>query len=415
MEKGLAKRHLEDGTLVLYDLTSTYFEGRCCPLARIGYSRDGKKNRLQIVFGLLCSAQGCPVAVEVFEGNTADPATLKSQVRKLQNRFGLRHVVIVGDRGMITEARIREDLKPAQGLDWITALRAPAIRRLVEEKALQLSLFDTRDLAEISSSAYPGERLVACLNPLLADERARKREALLQSTEKELQKIATATARKRRPLKGKDKIGMRVGKVLGRFKVQKHFRIEITDSSFCYQRDQARIAAEVALDGIYVIRTSLPKQRMSATDVVRSYKQLSRVERAFRCIKTVDLKVRPIFHRLADRVRAHVFLCVLAYYVEWHMRRALAPLLFDDQDPQPQSSPVAPARRSPGALAKLASRSTEDGMTVQSFRGLLGDLATLAKNRIRLHGVDEATFDMLTRPTPLQRRAFELLDVSPAL
>ena len=415
VEKGLAKRHLEDGTLVLYDLTSTYFEGRCCPLARIGYSRDGKKNRLQIVFGLLCSAQGCPVAVEVFEGNTADPATLKSQVRKLQNRFGLRHVVIVGDRGMITEARIREDLKPAQGLDWITALRAPAIRRLVEEKALQLSLFDTRDLAEISSSAYPGERLVACLNPLLADERARKREALLQSTEKELQKIATATARKRRPLKGKDKIGMRVGKVLGRFKVQKHFRIEITDSSFCYQRDQARIAAEVALDGIYVIRTSLPKQRMSATDVVRSYKQLSRVERAFRCIKTVDLKVRPIFHRLADRVRAHVFLCVLAYYVEWHMRRALAPLLFDDQDPQPQSSPVAPARRSPGALAKLASRSTEDGMTVQSFRGLLGDLATLAKNRIRLHGVDEATFDMLTRPTPLQRRAFELLDVSPAL
>jgi transposase len=418
IETALARRHLDDHTLVLYDVTSTYFEGRTCPLGRLGHSRDGRRDRLQIVFGLLTNAQGCPVAVEVFPGNTADPSTLAPQIHKLQGRFGLQRLVLVGDRGLITEARIREDLRP-NDLHWITALRAPAVRKLVEAGSLQLSLFDQRDLAEITDPAYPDERLVVCKNPLLADERARKREALLEATERELDKIVDATRRSRSPLRGKARIGTQVGKVLGRFKVGKHFELHIAEASFHYQRRLAAIAQETALDGIYVIRTSVPAAQLGSEQVVDTYKQLSRCERAFRSLKSVDLKVRPIYHRLADRVRAHVFLCMLAYYVEWHLRKRLAPLLFDDEDPAAgkalRRSAVAPARRSPKAEDKAATRRTDDGLPVFSFQGLLQDLATLCKNTVVAQLPDAVAFDQYTLPTEVQQRAFDLLGVKTKL
>src|SRR6516162_7437452 len=412
VEAKLARRHLAEGALVLYDVTSTYFEGRTCPLAQFGHNRDGKRDKVQIVFGLLCNAEGCPVAVEVFNGHTGDPTTLAPQVQKLQERFGVERVVLIGDRGLITEARIRKDLQPA-GLAWITALRTTAIRHLVERGTLQLSLFDERDLAEISSPDCPGERLIVCRNPLLAGERARKRGALLHATEEALAPIATATRRTRQPLRGEAEIGKRVGAVLGRYKVGKHFRIEITPTSFSYTRDDARIAQEAALDGLYVIRTNVPAEQLSAPETVRAYKRLSATERAFRSFKTVDLHVRPIYHHLADRVRAHVFLCFLAYYVEWHMRQALAPILVDDEDPAAgeaqRTSVVAPAQRSPGAQRKAQRLCTEDGTAVHSFATLLQDLATVAKNRVRLGGVE---VDIVTTPTPLQQQAFDLLNVS---
>ncbi|MFU8856075.1 MAG: IS1634 family transposase [Deferrisomatales bacterium] len=415
IEAKLAERHLRDGSLVLYDTSSTYFEGRTCPLARLGHNKDGKKGKLQIVFGLLCNAAGCPVAVEVFSGNTADPVTLGTQVEKLRTRFGLERVVWVGDRGLITAARIREELAPINGLDWITALRAPQIRELVDGGSLQLSLFDEKDLAEISDPAYPGERLVVCRNPLLAQERARKRTELLAATERELDKIVQATLRTQRALKGADQIGLRVGKVLGRFKMAKHFTIEIGEERFAYTRDAAKIAAEAALDGFYVIRTSVASDTVSAEEAVRAYKGLSVVERAFRSIKTVDLKIRPIHHRLAPRVKAHVFLCMLAYYVEWHMRQALAPMLFDDHDPEAgqaaRDSEVAPAQRSPAAHRKAASKKTEDGLPVHSFQTLLADLATISKDRIQPRLAGAAMFDKVTRPTPVQQRALDLLGV----
>jgi hypothetical protein len=415
IEAALAKGHLSEGTLVLYDVTSTYFEGRRCPLAKLGHSRDGRKEKLQIVFGLLCTIEGCPVAVEVFEGNTGDPKTLASQVRKLRARFGLKRVVLVGDRGMITDARIRGDLEPEEGLSWITALRAPAIRKLVEAGTLQLSLFDDRDLAEITSPDYPEERLIVCRNPLLADERRRKREELLAATETELEKIAVATRRERRPLRGKDKIGVRVGKVLGRYKVGKHFVLEITDESFHWVRDVENVAAEAALDGFYVVRTDVPGDVLSAEETVRAYKGLSAVERAFRSLKTVDLKVRPIHHYRERRVRAHVFLCMLAYYVEWHMRRALAPILFDDHDKgtaeAARKSAVHPAVRSAAARRKARTQRTDDGMPVHSYRTLLKDLATLAKNHIQPKIAGADAFDQFTTPTPIQQRAFDLLGV----
>jgi len=416
IEVALAKRHLSEATLVLYDVTSTYFEGRACPLAKLGHSRDGKKGKLQIVIGLLCTTDGCPVAVEVFEGNTGDPTTVASQVQKIRTRFGLKRVVLVGDRGMITDARIREDLKPEEGLSWITALRAPAIRKLVEAGTLQLSLFDDRDLAEITSPDYPGQRLIVCRNPLLANERRRKREDLLVATEKELEKIAVATRRERRRLRGKDKIGVRVGKVLGRYKVGKHFILEITDESFHYVRDTERITAEAALDGFYVVRTDVPREVLSAQETVRAYKGLSVVERAFRCLKTVDLRVRPIRHHRERRVRTHVFLCMLAYYVEWHMRKALAPMLFDDHDKgsaaMARKSVVHPAVRSEAARRKARTQRTGDGLPVHSFRTLLQDLGTLAKNRVQPKIAGTDTFDQFTTPTPLQSRAFELLGVT---
>lgn len=415
IEKALAERHLHDGTLVLYDVSSSYLEGRTCPLARIGHSRDGKKGSLQIVFGLLCNAEGCPVAVEVYAGNTGDPTTLKDQIEKVRTRFGLSRVVFVGDRGLLTSARIREELAPVEGLDWVSALRAEQIRKLAEDRGpLQLSLFDKTDLVEITHPDFPGERLVACMNPLLAAERARKREDLLQATERELKKVAAATQREKRALRGKDKIGLRVGKVLGRFKMAKHFEMTITDTAFTYGRKQKAIDAEAALDGIYVLRTSVPKNVLGTEDTVRAYKDLAKVERAFRCLKTVDLHVRPIHHRLVPRVRAHIFLCMLAYYVEWHMRRAWAPLLFAEDDPQGaaqrRGSPVKPTRRSASTEAKALTKKTSEGETVHRFRGLLEHLATLTKNTIQPAG-DLPSFDRLAVPTPLQQKAFDLLEL----
>jgi hypothetical protein len=415
IEAALAHRHLRNGCLVLYDLTSSWLEGRCCALARFGYSRDGKRDKLQIVFGLLCTAEGCPIAVEVFEGDTADPATLADQVAKLKERFALGRVVLVGDRGMITSARLEQDLKPA-GLDWITALRAPAIQVLAADGGpLQLSLFDQRDLAEIASPDYPGERLIVCRNPDLAAERARKREALLAASEQDLARIAAATERARAPLRGRDKIALKVGAVLGRRKVAKHFALTITDEGLTFARDQAAITREAALDGFYVLRTSVPAAALDASATVLAYKSLAQVERAFRSLKTVELEVRPIHHRLAGRVRAHVFLCMLAYHVIWHLRQALAPLLFEDHDREAaaagRASPVAKAAPSPAARRKAATRRTADDRPVHSFRSLLQDLATLTRNTVRLGDAPPCT--LLARLTPLQADVFHRLGLAP--
>jgi transposase len=416
IEQALAKRHLAEGALVLYDLTSTYFEGRHCPLAKLGHARDDKKGKLQVVFGLMTDAEGCPIAVEVYAGNTSDPKTVSDQVTKLRQRFGLQRVILVGDRGMITSARIREDLQPAPGIEWITALRAPAIKKLASAGVLQLSLFDSRDLAEITHPDFPGERLIACYNPLLAEERARKRPELLAATEKELDKIAGATRRPKRPLRGKQNIGLRVGKVLNHYKMGKHFQIHIEEDSFSYQRKQTNIEKEESLDGIYVIRTNVPAEVFSSEQTVRNYKSLSGVERAFRSLKTVDLHVRPIHHRQPDRVRAHIFLCMLAYHVEWHMRQDLAPLLFDDDDraaaAQLRTSVVAPAQRSTAAQQKAHSRRTPDDLPVHSFQTLLHDLATIVSNRVQPKDAAIPTFDIITTPTALQQRALDLLRVS---
>jgi transposase len=416
IEQALAKRQLSQGGLVLYDLTSTYFEGRHCPLAKLGHSRDDKSGTLQIVFGLLTNAAGCPVAVEVFAGNTSDSKTVASQVDKLRQRFGLSDMVLIGDRGMITSARIREDLPASHGIQWISALRAAQIQKLAAGGQLQMSLFDQTDLVEIAHPDFPGERLIACFNPLLAEERARKRPDLLAATEKQLEKIAAATQRKKRPLRGKQNIGLRAGKIVNRYKMGKHFQLRIEEDSFHYERKTANIEREQNLDGIYVIRTSVKKQALSSQEVVASYKSLSGVERAFRSLKTVDLQVRPIHHRLPDRVRAHILLCVLAYYVEWHMRQLLAPILFDDDDkPQARAarvSIVAPAQRSATAEVKALTKQTADGIKVHSFQTLLGDLATIVKNRIQPVDKSIAAFDMLTQPTAIQQRAFDLLHVS---
>ena len=418
IEAALAQRHLSDGVLMLYDVTSTWLEGRCCALARHGYSRDGRRGKLQIIVGLLCTAQGCPIAVEVFEGNTGDPSTLSLQVDKLKRRFGLRHVVLVGDRGMITAARIGEDLAPA-GLDWLTALRAPAIQALAADQGpLQLSLFDQRDMAEIESPDYPGERLIVCRNPALAEERARKRRELLDATEQDLRSIQARVRRPRQPLRGADQIGLAVGAVMGRRKMAKHFHITITDRELSFTRDLAAIAAEAALDGIYVLRTNVPAASLSTADAVSAYKSLARVERAFRSLKTVDLELRPVFHWAAPRVRAHVLLCMLAYYLEWHMRQALAPMLFDDHHraaaEAARSSPVVKAKPSPAATRKAATKHTDDGLPVHSFRSLLADLATLTRNTVRL-GRDTATFVLLATPTIIHRRALDLLGLKPVL
>jgi hypothetical protein len=416
IEDKLAARHLEDGSLILYDVSSSFYTGTQCPLADFGHNRDGNNGYPQIVYGLLCNDAGCPVAAEVFKGNTGDPTTLASQVEKVRTRFGLKRVIFVGDRGMITSKRIDEEFRGVKGLEWITALRADSIKKLVEQEIIQLSFFDEKDLGVVTSPDYPGERLVVCRNPFLAEERARKREELLQATEKALRKIAEATQRPKRPLRGKDKIGLRVGKHLNHYKVGKHFIIEIGDQSFSYRRDETKIAAESTLDGLYVIRTSLAEDVLDAESTVRAYKDLSKVERAFRCLKTVDLKVRPIFHWLEHRVRAHVFLCMLAYYVEWHMRQKLAPVLFEDEDKDlaesMRRSIVAPAERSPSAKSKDRTKRNDAGFPVHSFRSLLADLGTLAKNRIRLVGSEPCEFYMLTRPTEIQARALQLLGVS---
>jgi Transposase DDE domain len=415
IETALAKRHLNSGTLVLYDVSSSYMEGRCCPLAKRGYSRDRKKGTLQITYGLLCAPDGCPIAIEVFDGDTADPMTLATQIEKLKQRFRLDRVVMVGDRGMITQARITDEIKSA-GLDWITALRAPAIKGLLQSGALQLSLFDQRDMASITTSDFPDERLVVCRNPDLAAERSRKREELLVATERDLARIQAAVVRRRAPLRGAAEIALAVGAVINRHKMAKHFEINISAEAFNFARKTAEIAAEAAIDGIYVVRTNLPAETCDDATTVRSYKSLALVERAFRCLKTVDLQVRPVYHWLADRVRAHVLLCMLAYYLEWHMRQGLAPMLFEDADKQAaetlRTSVVAQAQRSPAAVQKQTTKSTPDGLPVHSFQTLLADLATIAQNTIVTAITPRYPLTMVTRPTPTQHKAFQLLGLS---
>ncbi len=412
LERALARHHLTDGSLVLYDLTSTYVEGSHCPLAAHGHSRDHRPDRAQIEFGLLTDARGCPVAVEVFAGNTADPATVETQIEKLQTRFGLADIVLVGDRGMLTSARI-ERLREVGGIGWVSCLRAPAIRALVEAGDLQLGLFDERNLAEITSPEFPGERLVVCRNPALATERARKREALLAATEVALATVAGMVSRGR--LRSAAAIGLRTGRVVNAKKMAKHFELDIADGVFAYRRRADAIAAEAALDGLYVIRTSVSAERLDAPAVVETYKRLSAVERDFRMLKGDDLLVRPIFHWRADRVRAHLFLCLLAAYLRWHLEAAWAPLLYRDEAPPARTDPVAPPDRSAAALRKEREHRTPEGFPVHSFGTLLAELATLTRNRVVPAGADErAAFELLAEPTPLQARAFELIGVSPA-
>ena len=416
IEKKLAKKHLQEGTVVLYDVSSSYYTGRQSALIMMGYSRDGKPGQPQIVYGLLCAPDGCPVAIEVFSGNTADPTTFTAQVNTIRKRFGISRVVLVGDRGMITSKRIEEDLRDVEGLDWITALRNDSIQKLVEQKTIQLSLFDERDLAEVTSADYPGERLIVCRNPLLADERARKRKELLAAAEKKLAAVVQAVSRARQPLRGKDRIGLRVGRDLKDTKMQKHFELTIEDNSFSYRRLDEQIAQEASLDGMYVVRTSLLPETLTAEQTVSAYKDLSQVEWAFRSLKTMDLQLRPIHHWKDDRIRSHVFICMLAYYVEWHMRGALSKLLFDDHEREAaeatRPSIVSPAPRSGAAKRKEQDRRTPEGFPVQSFQCLLKDLATLCKNRVRWKSHSEVEFQRVTMPTALQRHVFELLGLS---
>ena len=411
IERKLAARHLKEGALALYDLSSSYFEGTHCPLAKLGHDRDGKKHKLQVNYGLLTSQAGCPVAVSVYEGNTGDAKTLMPQVKKLREEFGLTQVVLVGDRGMISHKAIKE-LRELEGLSWITALKSTQIRSLVEGETLQLGLFDERNLMELAHPDYPGERLVACRNPQLAKLRAHKRRALLEATQKELEKVRASVEGGR--LRGKDKIGLRVGRLVNKYKVAKHFELTIEERRFDFKVLEEQVAAEAALDGIYVIRTSVPKKRMSAADAVRNYKALANVERAFRALKTVDLKVRPIHHRLENRVRAHIFLCMLAYYIEWHLIEAWRPLLFADEDQaaKAERDPVAPAERSEEALQKVLTHTLPDGTPAHSLRTLLEDLSTIVRNTCHTPGPIErsASFDLITTPTAKQRQALELLD-----
>jgi len=418
IENSLARRHLEDGVLVLYDVSSSYFEGRCCPLARYGHSRDHRKDRPQIVYGLLCTREGLPIAVEVFDGNTADPSTLSGQIEKMKDRFGVSRVVVVGDRGMITSARIRDDLRPAN-LDWITCLRAPAVQALAAENGpLQLSLFDDRDLAEISApDLFPGERLIVCRNHDLATERARKREDLLAATERDLARIEAQVRRRSAALRDAAKIGLAVGAVLNKRKMAKHFVVTIRDGDLSWQRRLDQIEAEARLDGIYVIRTSVPADQMAAVETVQAYKDLSRVERAFRSLKGVDLDIRPIRHWTADRVRAHVFLCMLAYHVEWHLRQVLAPLLFHDTDlaatKAERTSPVAPTEPSDAVKAKKATKRSAEGQRVMSFTDLIAHLGTLVRNTMRVPARPKHRFTLHSTATALQEAAFQLLGLDP--
>ena len=410
IEKKLAARHLKNGGLVLYDLTSSYFEGTKCPVAALGYNRDGKSGKLQVNYGLLTDPRGRPVAVSVFEGNTGDPKTFVPQVEKLQKTFGIEQLVMVGDRGMISQKQINE-LKQRDGIDWITALRTGAIRKLVDGGVIQLGLFDERNLFEFVHPDFPGERLVACRNLQLARLRANKRQSLLQATSKELEKVRGMIARGK--IKGKDAIGVRVGKVIDKYKMSKHMILNIRDDGFDFHLDDDKVSAEALLDGIYVVRTSVSAQLLPTDDVVRSYKMLSQVERAFRSMKSIDLEVRPIRHRLEDRVKAHIFLCMLAQYVVWHMIESWRAILFCDEDQQAKETrdPVAPAKRSEAALDKVHSKVLDDGTPVHSFQTLLKDLSSIVSNTCRRQGVsdDEPTFTLLTTPTPTQQRAYDLL------
>jgi len=416
IERHLAARHLTDGGVVLYDVTSSDYEGRTCPLARFGHDRDGQTGRPIIVYGVLTDGEGRPVAVSVYPGNTGDPTTVPDQIEKLRQRFGLARLVLVGDRGMLTQPQI-DRLQAHPGLGWITALTSVAIRKLVTEGALQLSLFDEQHLAEITAPAFPGERLVACYNPLLADERRRKRQALLEATARDLTRLVREVTRRTKTPLTDAVIGMKAGKILARHKVGKHFDVRIAEGTCQWTRQDASIASEAALDGIYVLRTSEAAERLSAEDTVRTYKGLSQVERAFRCLKGIDLLVRPIHHRTDTRVPAHIFLCVLAYYVEWHMRRALAPLLFEDEElpaARRRRDPVLPAKASPAAQQKKATHTTSDGLPVHSFHSLLAELGTRCRNTYRLKGDDATlTFSQVPDLTPVQRRAYQLLGLLP--
>jgi transposase len=410
IQKKLAARHLSAGGLVLCDLSSSYFEGSTCPLAKLGHNRDGKRGLLQVNYGLTTDARGCPVAVSVYEGNVADSATFLPQVQRLRQDFGIERLVMVGDRGMIGQKAI-DEMRTTAGVGWITALKSASIRVLVEQGQLQLGLFDERNLLELSSPDYPGERLVACRNPELAKLRAHKREELLAATERNLDKIKARVAAGK--LVGRAQIGLRAGKVINQYKVAKHFELTIEDKAFAFARKREAIAAEAALDGIYIIRTSVSAAQMDAADCVRNYKALAQVERAFRSLKTIDLKVRPIHHRLADRVRAHIFLCMLAYYVEWHMREAWRELMFADTDQQAKATrdPVAPAKRSKAALAKAARHTLDDGTPAHSFSTLLAELATIVRNTCRTPKAGPAapTFEIVTTPNAKQHRALELI------
>jgi transposase len=413
IELSLADKHLANGSLVLYDVSSSYFEGLCCPLAKRGHDKDHKKSKLIIVYGLLCNKKGCPVAIEVFEGNTGDPTTVKAQIEKITKRFGLERIIMVGDRGMLTSARINEDLKPIEGIDWISALKAPQIRKIMRDNDIEKSLFDQQDIAEITHPDFPGERLMVCYNPLLETKREKTRQSLLTATEKALQKIVNAIARQRKSLRSVKEIGIAVGKVINKYKMAKHFEVNIKECFLAFQRKQDSIDAEAQLDGIYIVRTSVPQEHLTADETVQSYKQLSVVEQAFRSLKTVDLKIRPIGHYLEGRVRAHTFLCMLAYYVEWHMRQQLAPMLFDDEDKQTaeklRTSPVKDAQPSPKAKRKAATKKcNEDGQAIHSFQTLLDDLATVTRNTVELAGQQ---FDKITTPTSTQQKALNLLKV----
>ena len=412
IEKKLAARHLRENGLVLYDLSSSYFEGVTCPLAALGHSRDGVKGKLQVNYGLLAAPSGCPVSVSVYEGNTGDPTTLLEQVTKVKDAFEIKNLVLVGDRGMITQKQINS-LKDIEGVDWISALKTGGIRELLHSGALQMGLFDERNLFELTHPDFPGERLIACRNPELARMRAAKRQDLLSATTQELDKVKRMVEKGR--IVGRDKIGVRIGRVINKYKMAKHLTLVIDDERFGYEIRQDQVAAEAALDGIYVIRTSLPKERISAPDAVRSYKSLSDVERAFRCLKSIDLLVRPIRHRLEDRVRAHIFLCMLSYYVEWHMLEAWRGLLFADEDQEAKANrdPVAPAKRSKAALAKVATKRLDDDTVAHSFRTMMAELSGIVRNTCRLPGADpseSATFPVTTTPNPKQARALALLD-----
>ena len=416
IEKKLAARHLSEGDLVLYDVSSSFYYGHTCPLAGFGHDRDGKKGLPIIVYGVMTDRQGCPVAVKVYPGGTGDPTTVPDQVEKLRTRFRLSRVVLVGDRGMLTQTRI-DELKKHPGIGWISALRSGSLRKLMDDGCLQLSLFDQRNLAEIQSPEFPGERLVACFNPQLADKRRRKRKELLAATEKKLEAIAAHVARRKRKILTKEEIGVKVGRVINHFKMAKHFELTITDGLFSWSRREESIRRETEMDGIYIVRTSEPKKQISNEDTVRGYKSLAHVERAFRCLKGIDLRIRPIRHRTADHVRAHVFLCVLAYYVEWHMRQAWEELLFHDEElteGRAKRDPVAPAEPSASVKRKKIERQTAQGLPIHSFDTLLEHLARRCRLSCRLASEPSGeSFDQLTEQTPLQARAMELIDLLP--
>lgn len=401
IEDALAKKHLTNGCLVLYDVSSSYMEGKHCPLARFGYSRDHRRDRMQITYGLLCNADGCPVAVEVFEGNTNDHQTVANQVQKLKGRFGLKHVVLVGDRGMVSETTIREELEPL-GLDWVTALKEASVRKLAEVRVITPSLFDTERMAEIQHPNFPGERLIACFNPYTKERSVKRREDLLQTTERHLQKVQEATQRKTKPLQGAGDIGMAAGKALARTGMGKYFRILIQAGGLSWCRRPGVIAQEAALDGIYVIRTKVPAEQMNAEQTKAAYQALSKVERAFRSLKDMDLQIRPIHHRLENRVRAHVFLCMLAYHVEWHLRRAWEPLLWAEKEPKPHAG-------------KKATGLNEGGMRVMRYRDLMRELAAYTRNTLRFNQAEKATLTLYPTPSPLQQKAFDLLHLKPAM